>query len=80
MLWGSQTGVGGRKFAGCGYVDGGVRGIFGVDPFLWAEISTPADCYYSDENFVGGTDSDFVLYHPGDDIDLTNCEDTSTQP
>ena len=29
MLRGSQTGVGGRKFAGCGYVDGGVRGILG---------------------------------------------------
>jgi hypothetical protein len=27
VLRGSQTGVCGRKFAGCGYVDGGVRGI-----------------------------------------------------
>jgi hypothetical protein len=27
VLRGGQTGVCGRKFAGCGYVDGGVRGI-----------------------------------------------------
>jgi len=41
---------------------------------------SPDDTVDCGENFVGDTDSDFVLYHPGDDIDLTNCEDTSTQP
>ena len=36
MLRGSQAGVGGRKFAGCGSVDGGVRGIFELLAFsLW---------------------------------------------
>ena len=42
VLRGSLTGVGGRKFAGPGRVDGGVRGIFSWSAFQ--PISLSASC------------------------------------
>lgn len=65
-------------------LSGGLAGaetIFGREGNDQIDVldGSPDDTVECGENLIGDTDSEVVLYDPGDDIDLTTCEDKPTQ-